>query len=157
MGIYDASLGARSNETSGVAINARKRKGDVSTFNYVDNLSRAIRHAGRILVDMIPHVYSKERIIRVIYQDGESDEVPINQSFPVQPGQPLPGQPNKTPNPQDQAEIAEFDAGLMQIYDLDGGEVRRDLRSRPELHDAERRSRGADDRVRALLPGSRSR
>ena len=49
MGIYDACLGARSNETSGRAIMARQREGDVSTFHFIDNLSRAIRHAGRIL------------------------------------------------------------------------------------------------------------
>ena len=42
-GIYDASLGARSNETSGVAINARAREGDVSTFHFIDNLTRSIR------------------------------------------------------------------------------------------------------------------
>ncbi|HMO42360.1 MAG TPA: portal protein [Phenylobacterium sp.] len=46
MGLHDASLGARSNETSGRAIMARQREGDVSTFHYIDNLSRAIRHAG---------------------------------------------------------------------------------------------------------------
>jgi len=44
IGLYDASLGARSNETSGVAINARQREGDVSTFHFLDNMSRAIRH-----------------------------------------------------------------------------------------------------------------
>ena len=42
IGIYDASLGARSNETSGRAIMARQREGDVSTFHFIDNLSRAI-------------------------------------------------------------------------------------------------------------------
>ncbi|WP_230679624.1 hypothetical protein, partial [Streptococcus pneumoniae] len=35
-GIYDASLGARSNETSGRAILARQREGDVSTFHFID-------------------------------------------------------------------------------------------------------------------------
>ena len=52
MGLYDASLGARSNETSGRAILARQREGDVSTFHFQDNMSRAIRHAGRILIDL---------------------------------------------------------------------------------------------------------
>lgn len=66
IGIYDASLGARSNETSGRAIMARQREGDVSTFHFIDNLSRAIRHGGRVLIDLIPKVYSTERIIRVL-------------------------------------------------------------------------------------------
>ncbi|HEY1605060.1 MAG TPA: portal protein [Allosphingosinicella sp.] len=69
IGIYDASLGARSNETSGKAIMARQREGDVSTFHFIDNLSRAIRHSGRILLDLIPKVYSTQRMIRVLGDD----------------------------------------------------------------------------------------
>jgi hypothetical protein len=69
IGIYDASLGARSNETSGKAIMARQREGDVSTFHFIDNLSRAIRHGGRILLDLIPKVYSTERMVRVLGED----------------------------------------------------------------------------------------
>lgn len=76
-GIYDASLGARSNETSGVAINARQREGDVSTFHYIDNLARGIKHAGRILIDLIPHYYSSERVIRILNPEGEAESVQI--------------------------------------------------------------------------------
>jgi len=76
-GIYDASLGARSNETSGVAINARQREGDVSTFHYIDNLARGIKHCGRILVDLIPHYYSTERVIRVLDPEGVAESVKI--------------------------------------------------------------------------------
>jgi hypothetical protein len=69
IGIYDASLGARSNETSGRAIMARQREGDVSTFHFIDNLSRAIRHGGRILLDLIPKVYSTARMVRILGED----------------------------------------------------------------------------------------
>jgi hypothetical protein len=72
IGIYDASLGARSNETSGRAIMARQREGDVSTFHFIDNLSRAIRHGGRVLLDLIPKVYSTERMIRILGEDLRS-------------------------------------------------------------------------------------
>jgi len=82
-GIYDASLGARSNETSGKAIQARQREGDVSTFNYIDNLSRAIRHTGRILLDLIPKVYGQPRILRILGPDGKPGMVPINQPTTV--------------------------------------------------------------------------
>ncbi|KQX18139.1 MULTISPECIES: portal protein [unclassified Sphingomonas] len=77
MGLYDASLGARSNETSGRAIMARQREGDVSTFHFIDNLSRAIRHTGKVLIDLIPKVYNTERMIRVLGQDGKPEEVQI--------------------------------------------------------------------------------
>ena len=80
-GIYDASLGARSNETSGVAIRSRQMEGDVATFHFIDNLSRAIRHSGRILIDLIPKVYSTPRMVRILGQDDSTDEKPINQEF----------------------------------------------------------------------------
>ena len=38
LGQHDASLGARSNETSGRAIIARQREGDVSQYHFTDNL-----------------------------------------------------------------------------------------------------------------------
>lgn len=83
-GIFDASLGARSNETSGKAIMARQREGDVSTFHFIDNLTRAIGHTGRILIDLIPKVYSTERIVRVIGPEGDSETRQINKPYEVQ-------------------------------------------------------------------------
>jgi hypothetical protein len=82
MGLHNASLGQRSNETSGRAIMARQREGDVSTFHFIDNLARTIRHVGRILIDLIPHIYSAERIVRVLGEDGKERSVPINQEYP---------------------------------------------------------------------------
>jgi hypothetical protein len=79
-GQYDASLGQKSNETSGRAIIARQREGDVGTYHYVDNLARAVRHVCRQLVDLIPKIYDTERIARIIGEDGEPDMVKINPS-----------------------------------------------------------------------------
>lgn len=81
MGLYDASMGARSNETSGKAIMARQREGDVSTFHFIDNMTRAIRQVGRICGDLIPKVYNTQRMIRVIGEDGTNDQVKINGEF----------------------------------------------------------------------------
>jgi hypothetical protein len=83
LGLYDASLGARSNETSGRAILARQREGDVSTFNFIDNLSRGIEHAGRIIIDLIPSVYTGQRIIRVLGPQKQVSTVPLNAAVPV--------------------------------------------------------------------------
>lgn len=80
MGMFDASLGRQSNETSGRAIIARQREGDTSTFHFPDNVARAIRHVGRVLIDLIPAVYTGKRIIRVLGQDGGNPTiVPVNQ------------------------------------------------------------------------------
>jgi hypothetical protein len=84
IGLYDASLGARSNETSGRAILARQREGDVSTFHFIDNLSRAIRHAGRVLIDLIPAVYNTARVVRVMGPEEKPETVQINQPFEKQ-------------------------------------------------------------------------
>jgi hypothetical protein len=88
IGIYDAGLGNKSNETSGKAILARQREGDVGTFVYIDNWSRSIRRTGAILVDLIPHVYDTERMIRIMGEDGKVDLKWINKPIgPQEMGQ----------------------------------------------------------------------
>jgi hypothetical protein len=77
-GIYDASLGARSNETSGKAIRARQQEGDVGSFVYIVNFSRSIRHTGAIVCDLIPHIYDTARTLRIVGEDGKVDLVDIN-------------------------------------------------------------------------------
>jgi hypothetical protein len=81
-GIYDASLGNRSNETSGIGIRQRQIQGDVANFHFVDNLTTAITHEGRILVDLIPHIYDRPgRVMRIIGEDGTEQSVPVNTRF----------------------------------------------------------------------------
>lgn len=108
IGMYDASLGARSNETSGRAIMARQREGDVATFHFIDNLSRAIRHLGRVLIDLIPHVYSGPRVVRVIGEDGKETTAAINQQSPEvdKKGQPV---------------VDEMGQAVMAMHDLTAG------------------------------------
>jgi hypothetical protein len=81
-GQYNASLGMGSNERSGRAILARQREGDVGTFHYGDNLTRAVRHVARQLVDLIPKIYDTQRIARIIGEDGETKMVKINPDQP---------------------------------------------------------------------------
>lgn len=115
MGIYDAALGARSNETSGRAILQRQRESDTATFNYIDNLSRAIKHAGRVIVDLIPKVYSAPRIVRVIHEDGTNESVPINKPF-------IPDEAKSPESKQYEAgKDQETIDGLTKIYDVTTG------------------------------------
>ena len=82
-GIYDASLGAGGNETSGKAITSRKMQGDTATFVYVDNQARAIMYTAKVLVDLIPKIYDSERIIRLLNEDGKEAWAAINKIDPV--------------------------------------------------------------------------
>ncbi len=86
IGLYNASLGDSGNEISARAIIARQREGDVSTFHFIDNLSRAIEHCGRILIDLIPLVYTGTRIVRVLGPEGLAQNVPLNTPVPMGPG-----------------------------------------------------------------------
>ena len=78
VGIHDASLGENGNETSGKAILARQRESDTATYAYIDNLARALRLLGKILIDLIPRVYDSERIVRVLGVDGSEKQVEVN-------------------------------------------------------------------------------
>lgn len=80
IGMYDASLGQASNETSGKAILARQRESDTGTFAFIDNLTRAIRRVGKICIEIIPKIYDAEREIRIRFQDGKGDNIHINQT-----------------------------------------------------------------------------
>ena len=101
MGMYDASLGARSNETSGRAIMARQREGDVSTYDFLDNRNRSVEHGGRVILDLIPRVYSVERVMRCMKEDGTTYAVPVNQPV-IQPQQLQAIQQGQMPPPQPQ-------------------------------------------------------
>src|SRR6201996_1360063 len=89
LGLYDASLGAAGNEISGVAIQARQDQGDTSNYHFIDNLARAIEHGGRILIDLIPVVYSGRRMIRVLGADNSASTVQLGQPL-VDPATKLP-------------------------------------------------------------------
>lgn len=108
LGIYDASLGAQGNETSGKAIIARQREGDVSTFHFSDNLARAIEHGGRILIDLIPKVYTNERMIRVLSPDNSAETVQL-------------GQPIEVRGPDGKPQVDETGQSITVICDLSAG------------------------------------
>jgi hypothetical protein len=88
-GIYDAGLGAQGNETSGKAILARQREGDVGSFYFLDNFAIAVGRVGRQLVDLIPRIYDSERQVRILGIDGSEAFVPINQTVQTVDGQTL--------------------------------------------------------------------
>ncbi|MGE3681959.1 MAG: portal protein [Bdellovibrionales bacterium] len=80
-GIYDAALGAKSNENSGIAIQRRNQQSQTTNFHLIDNLTRSIRHVGRICVDLIPKIYDAARAQRILGEDGEQEIVRINEVF----------------------------------------------------------------------------
>lgn len=81
MGMPQATQGMVSSEQSGVAVYQRKLQGDIGTFHFIDNLGRAIRNTGIVLVDLIPHLFDRERVARIVNADQSVQKVQINRPF----------------------------------------------------------------------------
>jgi hypothetical protein len=64
---------------SGKAIRGQQMQIDLSNFHYYDNLTRSLKQTGRIILDLIPRIYDKERVMRIIGQDSRPEMVTINQ------------------------------------------------------------------------------
>jgi hypothetical protein len=78
LGIFDANIGAKSNETSGVAIKARKAEGEAANYDLHSNFHRAVELCGRILVNAIPRVYDTARAVMLLGPDGKAELKTIN-------------------------------------------------------------------------------
>lgn len=85
-GIYDASLGAKSNETSGVAIEARQQESQLGSSIYADNMVKAIHQCGKVMVAMIPKIYDTQRVIRILGDDDQEKAEMINAVMMTQDG-----------------------------------------------------------------------
>jgi len=80
-GIFDASLGAQANETSGKAILARKEQASLTTMHYIDNLGRSFKQGGDIIAEIVPKIYDTERQIEILGEDEKQKVVTINAEY----------------------------------------------------------------------------
>jgi hypothetical protein len=103
MSVHDARMGLPGEELSGRAIRYRQHQSDVATFHLTDNLNRAIRAVGRVCIELIPQVYTGERVARIIGTDGKAKTVKLG---PL-PKDPATGQPIRPPD----------QTGIEKIYD----------------------------------------
>ena len=78
VGIFDPSQLPQGMQ-SGKAIQGQQTQVDMTNFHYYDNLTRSIRHTGRIILDLIPKIYDRERVMRIIGDDGKPEIVTLNQ------------------------------------------------------------------------------
>ena len=78
VGIFDPSQLPQGN-MSGKAIRGQQMQQDMTNFHYYDNLVRSMKHTGRIILDLIPKIYDRERVMRIIGYDGKPEMVTLNQ------------------------------------------------------------------------------
>ena len=78
LGMYQASLGAPSNESSGVAIDARKQQGEAATAHFPAHLSDSLGQVGKLCMEMIPRLIDTKRQLRILSIDQTSSTITID-------------------------------------------------------------------------------
>ncbi len=78
IGMYQANLGAPSNEQSGVAIDARKQQGEASTSHFPQNLAASLGQVGRICVQMSAKLIDTKRQQRIMGIDMKPAAIMID-------------------------------------------------------------------------------
>ena len=77
-GIYDASLGAKSNESSGIALQRRQQQANITNMHFLDNLERTAKKLGLATAKAIPKVYDAKRAVQILGQDETPKIAKIN-------------------------------------------------------------------------------
>lgn len=78
LGIFDPAQMLPGN-LSGKALQGQQQQVDLSNFHFYDNMTRSIKHTGKIILDLIPKIYDTQRVLRIIGVDGKPDLVTINE------------------------------------------------------------------------------
>jgi hypothetical protein len=78
LGIMDPNQ-LPSGNISGKALQGQQNQVDLSNFHFYDNMTRSIRHTGKIILDLIPKIYDTQRVMRIIGSDGQPDMTTINE------------------------------------------------------------------------------
>lgn|GEM_PF-311710 len=81
VGMYDAGVGNRSNETSGKAIMARQRESDVMSFPFIDNMGRSLNYEAKVVSDLIPKILDTRRAARMLNADESEVSLIVNQEI----------------------------------------------------------------------------
>lgn len=76
--IHEASLGMKSNEVSGKAIQARQQMTDLASFIYHDRLRLAEERCAKNINELIPVIYDTTRMLTVLGPDDKALQVVIN-------------------------------------------------------------------------------
>lgn len=77
-GVYDAALGERSNEKSGIAISRREQQTQLVNFNFPDNMAKGVQRTWEIFNDLIPEIIDTEQMVRTLGVDGSEEYIKVN-------------------------------------------------------------------------------
>lgn len=66
---------------SGKAIALQISQGNIGTYEYADRLNTLIKYEGKVLVDLIPKIFSDAHIREIMGEDGNVTPVQLNQPY----------------------------------------------------------------------------
>lgn len=78
LGIPSAVFGEKTNETSGIAIERRKREGDVSSYHYTFNFLEYVKQMGLVTLEAFPRYYTTEQQVAFMDKDDKAEMRTIN-------------------------------------------------------------------------------
>lgn len=76
-GMFGPNLAKNEGVQSGVAIGKQQHKGDLGTIEYFKALQVAIAHSGKVITRALPKVYTEERTVKIVREDGQFDDVTL--------------------------------------------------------------------------------
>ena len=79
---FDATMNERTMDESGKALRELRQSGDIGSFDFIDNLTQSLRRTGEIMLELIPKIYSDARVITIIREDDQEEQVRLD---PAQP------------------------------------------------------------------------
>ncbi len=79
MGVFDPAVRGGAQHKSDKTLNAERSQSENTNFDGYDNLTRSIKHSWRIMLSWFPTVYDKERVARIIGEDGREKIVKLNE------------------------------------------------------------------------------
>jgi hypothetical protein len=85
LGVFDPNQMPTGN-ISGKALMGQQQQIDLTNYHYYDNLTRSIKYTGKILLDLIPHIYDSQRVMRIIGEDAQPEMVTINEPSQTEEG-----------------------------------------------------------------------
>lgn len=94
---FNAQSSERLHDESGKAIREIRRNNDIGSFHYSDNFSRSLRFLGTMIIDLVPHIYNRRRIVPGLGEDGKEAKIMIDPDHVKSTGKVQPADPKEEP------------------------------------------------------------
>lgn len=78
LGMYNAGVGKREGQASGVALKQLEMSGDTASLHFADNLNRSVAQVGKIIVCALPEIEDTARVVSVITKEDDIKPIGIN-------------------------------------------------------------------------------